>query len=240
MNTRAALRREQMSIGLRVGLREGGDGEHLHGVIDSLDQTRVHVWIPDARYGPAQPKNLRGYLTALTYQQAEAGAMWAEPQGASPPEPGGTTGADLLAYWNRMDRAGLVAHTTAAAYRTAIHRVLAAQPDGQATDIAALDPAHAITRFTAAHRHTLSANTLIQYASGFRRARNLFLSHSAAHPGAADLTARAAALRELARAWQRAAEEKGGAAEHDAAAALADAVLTLPAAPPQTAPDGAP
>jgi hypothetical protein len=229
-----------MRIGLPVGLREGGDGEPLHGVIDSLDQSRVHIWIPDSRYSPALPKNLRGYLTALTYQQAEAGAMWAEPRGTDPPAPGGTSGAHLLAYWRRMERAGLVAHTTAAAYRTAIHRVLAAQPDGEATDIAALDPARAIARFTAAHRDTLSASTLIQYASGFRRARRLFLSHATGQPGAADLIACAAALRELARAWQRAAEEKNGDGEHDAAAALADAVLALPAAPPRTDAGGAP
>ena len=229
MNTHTALRREQMHIGLHVGLREGGHGELLHGVIDSLDDTKVHVWIPDQRYSPALPKNQRGYLTALTYQQAEAGAMWAQPATA-PPE--GTTGAELIAFLTWAKAAGLLDGHTATGYRTATRQVLAAQPDGQHTDISG-DPAPTVHRFAAARRHELAPATLAQYASGYRRARHLFLQHRAnGHPGATDLNGDALAdLKALARAWQQAANGESGEQEHDAAAALADAVLALPGAP---------
>lgn len=226
MNTHTALRREQMAIGLHVGLREGGHGELLHGVIDSLDDTKVHVWIPDQRYSPALPKNQRGYLTALTYQQAEAGAMWARFAIA---HPGGTTGADLIAFLAWAKAAGLVDGRTVTGYRTAARQVLAAQPDGQRTDVSA-DPAPTVHRFAAARRRELAPATLAQYASGYRRARHLFLQHrAAAHPGATDLNGDALAdLKALARAWQEAANGEGGDEEHDAAAALADAVIALP------------
>lgn len=229
MNTHTALRREQMAIGLHVGLREGGHGELLHGVIDSLDDTKVHVWIPDQRYSPALPKNQRGYLTALTYQQAEAGAMWAQSAAA---HPGGTSGADLIAFLTWVKSAGLVGGQAAIGYRTAVRQVLATQPNGQRTDVSA-DPAATIHRFAATRRRELAPATLAQYASGYRRARRLFLDHRAAHPATAGPSDEILAdLKALARAWQRAADGQSGDAEHAAAAALADAILALPGAVP--------
>ncbi len=223
------LRREAMHVGLQVALREGGNGELLHGRIDGLDHTGVHVWIPDPRYSQALPRGLRGFLTRLTYEQAEAGAMWT--QGAATP-PGGTTGADLIAFLTWVKAAGLVGDHAATGYRTATRQVLAAQPDGQRADVSA-DPAPVIHRFAAARRGDLAPATLAQYASGYRRARQLFLDHRAARHRIAARTGddTLADLKGLARAWQQAADGDDGDAEHAAAAALADAVLALPGAP---------
>lgn len=224
----SGLRREAMHVGLQVALREGGNGELLHGRIDGLDPTGVHVWIPDPRYSQALPRGLRGFLTRLTYAQAEAGAMWT--QGAPTP-PGGTTGADLIAFLTWVKAAGLVGAHAAIGYRTATRQVLAAQSDGDQTDVSA-DPAPMIHRFAAARRRELAPATLAQYASGYRRARQLFLDHRAArNPAAPSLSEETLAdLKALARAWQQAADSDNGDAEH-AAADLADAVLALPGAP---------
>ncbi len=225
----SGLRREAMHVGLQVALREGGNGELLHGRIDGLDPTGVHVWIPDPRYSQALPRGLRGFLTRLTYAQAEAGAMWT--QGAATP-PGGTTGEDLIAFLTWVKAAGIVGDRAAIGYRTAARQVLAAQPGGQRTDVSS-DPASVIHRFAAARRDELAPATLAQYASGYRRARQLFLDHRAArNPAAASPRDETLAdLKALARAWQHAADGDDGDAEHDAAAALADAVLALPGAP---------
>lgn len=223
-----ALRREAMHLGLHVALREGGNGEELHGVIDGLDPTGVDVWIPDPHYSQALPRGLRGFLTRLTYEQAEAGAMWTH--NATTP-PAGTTGTDLIAFLTWAKAARLVGDHAATGYRTATRQVLAAQPDGQRTDVSA-DPAPVIHRFAATRRDTLAPATLAQYASGYRRARRLFLDHRAArHRNAPSLSEDTlAGLKALARAWQQAAEGHSGDAEH-AAADLADAVLALPGAP---------
>ena len=225
-----ALRREAMHLGLRVALREGGNGELLHGVIDSLDPTGVDVWIPDPHYSQTLPRGLRGFLTRLTYAQAEAGAMWQAQPATTPP--GGTTGEDLIAFLTWAKAAGLVGDHAATGYRTATRQVLAAHPDGQRTDVSS-EPAPVIHRFAAARRDDLAPATLAQYASGYRRARQLFLSHRAArHRAPASLSDGALAeLKALARAWQQAADGESGDAEHDAAADLADAVLALPGAP---------
>jgi hypothetical protein len=230
-----ALRREAMHLGLHVALREGGNGEELHGVIDSLDATGVDVWIPDPHYSQTLPRGLRGFLTRLTYAQAEAGAMWQAQPATTPP--GGTTGEDLIAFLTWAKAAGIVGDHAATGYRTATRQVLAAQPDGQHTDVSA-DPAPIIHRFAATRRDMLAPATLAQYASGYRRARRMFLDHRAARQRiAASLSEDTlAGLKALARAWQQAAEEKSGDAEHAAAADLADAVLALPGAP--GAPDG--
>jgi hypothetical protein len=224
-----ALRREAMHLGLQVSLREGGNGELLHGVIDSLDHAGVHVWIPDPRYSQALPRGLRGFLTRLTYAQAEAGAMWTQPV-ATPP--GGTTGEDLIAFLTWVKAAGLVGDHAATGYRTATRQVLNAQPDGDQTDVSA-EPAPVIHRFAATRRDDLAPATLAQYASGYRRARQLFLNHRAArHRTPASLSDDTlAALKAMARAWQQAADGDDGDAEHAAAADLADAVLALPGTP---------
>lgn len=174
------LRREQMRIGLQVGLLEGGNGEQLHGSIDKLDHTGVYVWVPDSRYSTALPTALRGFLTKLSYEQAEAGAMWAQP--ATPksgPPPTGPTGADLLAFLAFAKATGAVGEQAATGYRNAARHVLGAQVDGDATDITA-DPQTVIARFTATRRGELAPATLAQYASGYRRARTIYLQHLAA------------------------------------------------------------
>jgi hypothetical protein len=53
------------------------------------------------------------------------------------PAPAHATGADLLAYWTSTDRAQLLSPHTAATYRSAVRRVLAAQAQGQGSDITA-------------------------------------------------------------------------------------------------------
>jgi hypothetical protein len=175
----SGLRREQMRIGLQVGLREGGNGERLHGSIDKLDHTGAFVWVPDPRYSTALPRALRGFLTKLSYELAEAGAMWTEPATACGPMPTGPTGADLIAFLAWAKATGAVAEQAATGYRNAARHVLAAQSDGDATDITA-DPAEAIARFTTARRSALAPATLAQYASGYRRARAIYLEHLAA------------------------------------------------------------
>src|SRR5258708_3330535 len=69
---------------------------------------------------------------------------------------------------------------------------------------------------------------------GSRAARQLFRAPRAAgRPAAASLSDDALAeLKALARAWERAADGESGDEEHDAAFALADAVLALPGGPP--------
>jgi hypothetical protein len=95
------------------------------------------------------------------------------------PAPTHATGADLLAYWTSTDRAGLLSPHTAAIYRSAVRRVLAAQPQGDGIDITAA-PSHLLARFTNANQGVLAEKTLVQYASNFRCARRIYLAHLAA------------------------------------------------------------
>jgi len=170
------LRREQMSVGLQVGLYEGATGTRLHGTIESLDRFAAYVWVSDKSFSTALPMRLRGYETRMTYEQAEAGGMWAEQPDQGQSAPRNANGHDLLAFWTKAHQAGLVGEHTASTYRAAVRRVLAAQPDGQDTEITH-DPAEAIDRFTAANQTTLAPATLAQYASGYRRARKTYLDH---------------------------------------------------------------
>ena len=95
------------------------------------------------------------------------------------PTPAHATGADLIAYWVSTDRAGLLSPHTAAIYRSAVRRVLAAQPQGQGSDITAA-PSLLLARFTTANQGVLAEKTLAQYASNFRCARRIYLAHLAA------------------------------------------------------------
>ncbi|HEV2633547.1 MAG TPA: hypothetical protein VGX23_00280 [Actinocrinis sp.] len=176
------LRRDRMRVGLEVGLREGSNGERLHGAISALDCGRVQVWVPDLRYAVAPPRALRGYQTALTYPAAEAGAMWPEPVVADHPGPG-PTGHDLLAHWAWAHRAGTSDQPHAPRYHAAARQVLEVQPGGAGIDLSALDVADALRRFTAAHTGTRSANTLAALSSHFRRAMEIYLNqHATATP----------------------------------------------------------
>lgn len=171
------LRREQMRVDLEVGLYEGGAGQRLHGTIERLDRQRVHVWVHDPHYSTALPLKLRGYLTALSYREAEGGAMWAEPD--LPPALGRATGNDLLAFLRGVQGAGLVGVQAARVYRVAVRRVLAQHPEGTGAEITG-DPAETVARFTAACSGALAESTVTQYASGYRRAREIYLAHLAA------------------------------------------------------------
>lgn len=178
------LGREQMRVGLEVGLREGGDGERLHGAISALDGGRVRVWIPDLRHAVTVPRTLRGYQTALTYPAAEAGSMWPEPVVSDYPGPC-PTGHDLLAHWAWAHRAGTSDQPHASRYHAAARQVLEVQPGGVSTDLCDLDMADAVQRFTATHTGTRSANTLAALSSHFRRAMEIYLNqHDTATPSA--------------------------------------------------------
>lgn len=95
------------------------------------------------------------------------------------PTPAHATGADLIAYWTSTDRAQQLSAHTAAIYRSAVRRVLAAQPQGQGSDITAA-PSLLLARFTTANQGVLAEKTLVQYASNFRCARRIYLAHLAA------------------------------------------------------------
>jgi hypothetical protein len=176
------LRREQMSVGQHVGLLHA-TGQLLHGVIEQLDTFAAYVWISDKSHSLTLPVHLRGYQTRMTYDTAEAGGMWAEPAESAACAPTGTTGADLLAFWTWARECGLFPAHAAANYQAAVRSVLAAQPDRLNTEITA-DPAEAVGRFTAANHDLLAPNTLTQYASGYRRARQLYLGYHVAGPDA--------------------------------------------------------
>jgi hypothetical protein len=223
------LRRQEMSVGLAVGLWEGGDGQRLHGVIESLDRYGAHVWIHDTAYSTALPRSLRGFVTRLSYEQAEGGAMWAEPATPLPPSPTGATGTDLLAYLTDEARCGR--DRSALAHRTAARRVLAAQPDGEATDITTASAA-VLARFADANRTALSESTLAQYASNYRSARRKYLRYLSAPdrpvrlaiglgagrsitvttPGPLSNADRDHALRILGEHWTRSCESEGDTA----------------------------
>lgn len=170
----SGLRRTVMRVGLQVGLYEGGTGERLHAAIESLGQDRVSVWVPDLRYSIILPRTLRGYLTALPYPAAAAGAMWPEPVTADHPGTG-PTGRDLLAYWAWARRTG----ADASRYHTALEQVLEAQPGGVGTDLAALNVHDALARYRAAHAAARAASTLAVYSSHFRRALEIYLNQYA-------------------------------------------------------------
>jgi hypothetical protein len=169
-----ALRREEMSVEMHVGLYEGGKGERLHGVIDRLDRYGAHIWIPDERYSEVLPKRDRGFLTRMSYQDAEGGAMWSEP--VLPEElDRPATGRDVLAYWAWAREARTVPDTTAKAYLQGARTVLGHLPAGIDTEIETLDVEAVIAAFTAANHGTRAPATIAQYTSSFRKAVGGFL-----------------------------------------------------------------
>lgn len=168
------LRLDQMHEGMEVGLREGGGGARLHGTIHSFAPDTVRIWVPDLRYSTALPRALRGFLTALTYPQAEAGALWSEPMVAQDVDTA-PTGRDLLAYWEWARKAGIVSKPTSASYLHGARTILEHLPHGLDTDLSALDLKAAISGYSAAHAGELAASTIAQYTSAFRRAVTLYL-----------------------------------------------------------------
>ncbi|MBR7830625.1 hypothetical protein KDK95_30265 [Actinospica sp. MGRD01-02] len=175
MSMMTPLRREEMSVAMHVGLYEGGEGERLHGVIDRLDRYGAHIWIPDERYSTTLPKSERGFLTRLSYEQAESGAMWSEP--VLPEElDRPATGRDMLAYWAWAREAKTAAHATAKAYLQGARTVLNHLPAGLDTEIETLDVEAVIAAFTAANHGTRAPSTIAQYTSSFRKAVAGFLS----------------------------------------------------------------
>ena len=169
-----ALRREEMGVEMHVGLYEGGEGERLHGVIDRLDRYGAYIWIPDERYSQALPKRERGFLTRMSYEDAEGGAMWSEP--VLPEElDRPATGRDVLAYWAWARDTETAAHATAKAYLQGARTVLNHLPAGLDTEIETLDVEAVVAAFTAANHGTRAASTIAQYTSSFRKAVAGFL-----------------------------------------------------------------
>jgi hypothetical protein len=166
------LRREQMSVEMHVGLFENGDGARLHGVIDRLDRDGAHIWVPEVR---PKPRCAKGFLTRLSYEQAEAGAMWSEP--VLPEElDRPATGRDVLAYWAWARDTESAAPATAKAYLQGARTVLSHLPAGLDTEIETLDVEAVVAAFTAANQGTRAASTIAQYTSSFRKAVAGFLS----------------------------------------------------------------
>jgi hypothetical protein len=163
-----------MSVEMHVGLYEGGEGERLHGVIDRLDRYGAYIWVPDERHSTALPKRERGFLTRLSYEDAEGGAMWSEP--VLPEElDRPATGRDVLAYWAWARDAKTAPHATAKAYLQGARTVLGHLPAGIDTEIETLDVEAVIAGFTAANHGTRAASTIAQYTSSFRKAVSGFL-----------------------------------------------------------------
>lgn len=159
---------------MHVGLYEGGEGERLHGVIDRLDRHGAYIWIPDERYSTALPKRERGFLTRLSYEQTEGGAMWSEPVVTEELDRP-ATGRDLLAYWAWARDTKTAAHATAKAYLQGARTVLNHLPAGIDTEIETLNVEAVITAFTAANHGARAPSTIAQYTSSFRKAVNGFL-----------------------------------------------------------------
>jgi len=169
-----ALRREEMSVEMHVGLYDGGVGERLHGVIDRLDRYGAYIWIPDERYSQALPKRERGFLTRLSYEDAEGGAMWSEPVVTEELDRP-ATGRDMLAYWAWARDAKTAPHATAKAYLQGARTVLNHLSAGIDTEIETLDVEAVIAAFTTANHGTRAATTIAQYTSSFRKAVSGFL-----------------------------------------------------------------
>lgn len=179
------LARARMREGLEVGLYEAGHGQRLHGTIQSLQPGAIHIWIPHTRYGTELlPPEARGFLTALSYQAADAGMIWPEPRATGTPE-SAPTGIDLLDYWRSARRSGTAAYTTATSYLQGARAVLAHLPTGLGTRIDTLDVETAITSYSADRLGALAPSSIAQYTSGFRNATRLYLDLLAtAAPGA--------------------------------------------------------
>ena len=180
MSAVKALRRAEMSVEMHVGFFEHGDGQRLHGVIEHLDRDGAHIWVPDTR---PLPKRAKGYLTRLSYEQAEGGAMWSEP--VLPEElDRPATGRDVLAYWAWARDAKTAAHATAKAYLQGARTVLNDLPAGVDTEIETLDVEAVVAAFTAANHGTRAPSTITQYTSSFRKAVGGFLRQRGHHgPG---------------------------------------------------------
>ena len=174
MSAVRALRREEMSVEMHVGLYDGGVGERLHGVIDRLDRYGAYIWIPDERYSQALPKRERGFLTRLSYEDAEGGAMWSEPVVTEELDRP-ATGRDMLAYWAWARDAKTAPHATAKAYLQGARTVLNHLSAGIDTEIETLDVEAVIAAFTTANHGTRAATTIAQYTSSFRKAVSGFL-----------------------------------------------------------------
>jgi hypothetical protein len=169
-----ALARAEMSVEMHVGLYEGGEGERIHGVIDRLDRYGAYIWVPDERYSTALPKRERGFLTRLSYEDAEGGAMWSEP--VLPEElDRPATGRDVLAYWAWARDAKTAPHATARAYLQGARTVLNHLPAGIDTEIETLDIEAVIGAFATANHGTRAPATIAQYTSSFRKAVGAFL-----------------------------------------------------------------
>jgi hypothetical protein len=168
------LARAEMSVEMHVGLYEGGCGQRLHGVIDRLDRYGAYIWVPDERYSTVLPKRERGFLTRLSYEEAEGGAMWTEPVVTEELDRP-ATGRDLLDYWAWARDAKTAPHATAKAYLQGSRTVLGHLPAGLETEIETLDLEATIAAFTAANHATRAPATIAQYTSSFRKAVTGFL-----------------------------------------------------------------
>ena len=174
MSAPRPLARAEMSVEMHVGLYEGGCGQRLHGVIDRLDRHGAYVWVPDERYSRTLPKRERGFLTRLSYEEAEGGAMWGEPVVTEELDRP-ATGRDVLAYWAWARDTKTVAHATAKAYLQGARSVLSQLPTGIDTKIETLDLEAVIAAFAAANVGTRAPSTIAQYTSSFRKAVKEFL-----------------------------------------------------------------
>lgn len=86
----------------------------------------------------------------------------------------GTATEDLLYFLNFACYAGLLSHSSAAAYRLGARRILSALPEQATTDLTTLHVEHAIAVFNATDGKTVSEATRRQYATSCRKALTLF------------------------------------------------------------------
>jgi hypothetical protein len=87
---------------------------------------------------------------------------------------GGTATADLLAFLDFACHAGLLSHSSTAAYRLGTRRILSALPEQATADVTALHLERAIAVFNATDGKSICEATRRQYATSFRRAIALF------------------------------------------------------------------
>lgn len=99
--------------------------------------------------------------------------------GAANTPPTGSTGADLIAFWDWVADSGQVRPDTGRANKLACRRILHAYDQWQSLDVIGLDPEAAIDAFSLAHENDLAVGTIDNYASTFRKALGLFRDYLA-------------------------------------------------------------
>lgn len=103
--------------------------------------------------------------------------MTATPRPGPTSETPGRRPADLFDFLDFAHRAGLVTHSSAAAYRLGASRIISALPEHATDDLTRLKPEHAIAVFESANAEAVSRATRRQYAGSFRKALVLFCDY---------------------------------------------------------------